>query len=252
MDAKRETHVSKFLSLVLRHRPDLLRITLDEQGWTDTETMLRAMQPSLPVTRDELDFVVANNAKQRFEFNADKTRIRASQGHSIEVDLAYEPAEPPDRLYHGTARANLPKIESMGILKMSRHHVHLSDNEATARAVGSRHGSPFVLTVLAKAMAAAGHVFYRSTNGVWLTEDVPPKFIQFTSPSAFKSVRSSHFGDWNAGLHGEKFSQVISGNMEDGRSFHLELRGFDRGDSEKIVQVLNARLPKIIGDALNL
>lgn len=178
MNPKAEVKASKFLSLVLRHKPAKIGITLDDAGWTDVSVLLAALaKQGRKLSREDLDYVVANNAKKRFAFSEDGTRIRASQGHSVEVDLAYEPATPPDVLYHGTVPKFLGSIGTQGLLKGKRHHVHLSADRETATTVGGRRGTPVVLLVDVVKMVAAGHQFYKSANGVWLTEHVPPEFL---------------------------------------------------------------------------
>ena len=178
MNEKQRTKASKFLSLVLRHQPDAAHVTLDEAGWTEVDALLAGLaKAGGKISRDELKEVVATNVKKRFEFSEDGTRIRASQGHSVEVDLKYEVAEPPPVLFHGTATRNLDSIFAKGLLKGQRHHVHLSVEMETAASVGSRYGRPVVLTVDAEAMVTAGHAFFVSTNGVWLTEHVPVAFL---------------------------------------------------------------------------
>ena len=178
MNADRETKMSKFLSYVLRHAPESIDLSLDATGWVGVDELLAAAQRHGKVlSRAELEYVVANNAKKRFAFSADGLRIRANQGHSVEVDLAYAPAEPPEMLFHGTATRFLESIRRTGLLKQARHHVHLSADEATALAVGQRHGKPVVLRVFAAQMRAGGFVFFKSANGVWLTETVPPQYI---------------------------------------------------------------------------
>jgi putative RNA 2'-phosphotransferase len=169
---------SKFLSLVLRHRPDAIGLVLDDAGWADIDTLLHHAQPHHPLTRALLDRAVAENPKQRFAISDDGRRIRARQGHSIEVDLQLSPQTPPERLYHGTARRNLASIRREGLHRGERHHVHLSADADTAHRVGARHGAPIVLVVRAGDMAAAGHVFHRTDNGVWLTDAVPAAFIE--------------------------------------------------------------------------
>ena len=131
------------------------------------------------MTPEQLREVVETNDKKRFEFSPDGLRIRASQGHSVEVELGYQPAAPPETLYHGTAARNLESIRRQGLLKGQRHHVHLSADPETATNVGQRYGRPLVLKIDAAAMHAAGRIFFVSTNGVWLTECVPPEYIQF-------------------------------------------------------------------------
>ncbi len=180
MNSSETTRISKFLSLVLRHEPEAACVQLDQAGWTNVETLLAGMaKVGKSITRAELDEVVATNAKKRFEFNADGTRIRASQGHSVEVDLQYEAKVPPTLLFHGTATRFLDAIRTKGLLKMQRHHVHLSAETKMTMDVGARHGRPVLLTILAQAMHEAGQMFYLSTNGVWLVDHVPPQFIQF-------------------------------------------------------------------------
>lgn len=171
--------ISKFLSKHLRHTPEALGLTLEAGGWVGVDALLQACaMHRFPITREELDEVVQHNSKQRFAFDGDGTRIRANQGHSTEVDLQYAPATPPDVLYHGTSRATAPLIREQGLLKMSRHHVHLSTTIDTARTVGARHGSPLVFVVDAAHMHNDGHVFYCSENGVWLVEQVPPGYLR--------------------------------------------------------------------------
>ena len=173
-------HISKFLSLVLRHNPDTIGITLDEQGWTDVDTLLQKMNAQgKKVTIDRLQEVVATNDKKRFAFNEDETMIRASQGHSITVDLNYEPITPPEFLYHGTVPKFMREIQKQGLRKMSRHHVHLSENRTTAMRVGARRGVPTILVVRSGAMHQKGYEFYKSENDVWLTDTVPSEYIDF-------------------------------------------------------------------------
>lgn len=169
---------SKFLSLVLRHRPELIGIQLDEQGWISVSTLLEKMQAfGKAMDLETLEEVVANNNKKRFAFNADKTMIRANQGHSIDIDLGYQPATPPASLYHGTAKKYIESIMRSGIQKRQRHHVHLSADLATAKSVGSRHGNPVILIIDTARMLADGISFYKSENDVWLTEHIDPKYI---------------------------------------------------------------------------
>jgi putative RNA 2'-phosphotransferase len=178
MDEKSRTTASKFLSYVLRHEPGAVGIALDSGGWVNVEVLLDACaQHGRPLSRAELDEVVATSPKQRFALSDDGQRIRANQGHSTAVELGYEPAEPPDVLFHGTVAHLLPSIRETGLQRMQRHHVHLSADEATARAVGSRRGKPAILRIDARAMRESQHVFFVTPNGVWLTEAVPSAFI---------------------------------------------------------------------------
>lgn len=174
------TSISKFLSLVLRHQPEVIGLTLDRQGWADVEELLeKCRQHGRPLDLETLREVVANNDKKRFVFSENGRRIRASQGHSLDIDLGYEPAVPPDLLFHGTARRFLDAIRGVGLRRQSRQHVHLSPDKATAEAVGRRHGQPVILVVDSAAMHAAGHKFFLSENGVWLTEAVPADYLAF-------------------------------------------------------------------------
>ncbi len=151
---------------------------LDARGWADVdELLLKANQHGVTLTRDLLQQVVQQNDKQRFAFSADGTRLRANQGHSIKIDLGLEPITPPDQLYHGTATRFVESIRKQGLLHGKRDYVHLSPDEATARQVGARHGEPIVLVVTAGKMHAAGFIFYRAANGVWLTQRVPSEYL---------------------------------------------------------------------------
>jgi putative RNA 2'-phosphotransferase len=180
MDPKALVRQSKLLSLVLRHQPEIAGVELAAAGWTDVGRLLEGLaRAGRPLSREELLEVVAKNDKRRFEMSADGARIRASQGHSVPVDLGYLPAEPPPVLYHGTSEGAVPSIRVEGLVKGSRHDVHLHADPAVARRVGGRHGVPVPLAIDAAAMRAAGLVFRVSTNGVWLTESVPPEFIRF-------------------------------------------------------------------------
>jgi len=179
---KRMVKTSKFLSLVLRHDPDRIGLTLDPAGWVEVSDLLAALAArGRPLTREQLDFVVEQNDKRRFAFDPTGTRIRASQGHSVPVDLGYADAEPPARLFHGTHPQVLDAIRREGLRPMNRHAVHLSADVETATRVGARRGRPVVLTVDAARMAADGHRFRVSANGVWLTDAVPPEYVTIDS-----------------------------------------------------------------------
>jgi putative RNA 2'-phosphotransferase len=171
---------SKFLSLVLRHQPHLIGLSLDEQGWASVEELLhRVQQSGRELLPEQLQSIVANCPKQRFRFSEDGLRIRANQGHSLPIELGLAPQVPPQRLYHGTAEATLESIRQQGLLRQSRHHVHLSSDPISARTVGMRHGKPRVLGIRALQMHQNGHLFYQSDNGVWLTETVPVEYLEF-------------------------------------------------------------------------
>nr|WP_315033256.1 RNA 2'-phosphotransferase [uncultured Chryseobacterium sp.] len=170
--------ISKFLSLILRHQPDIIGLTLDENGWAEIEELrVKSAKKGRHFSFEELDEVVETNNKKRFAFNEDKTKIRASQGHSIDIDLALKAVQPPDFLYHGTAEANISSIMTKGIEKRTRQHVHLSTDKETATKVGMRHGKPIILTIRTGTMHQDGLAFYQSANGVWLTDFVDPKYI---------------------------------------------------------------------------
>lgn len=160
MTEARLVKISKYLSKHLRHDPEGLGLTLAPGGWVGVDDLLAACaRRRFEVSRADLNEVVAENSKQRFSFDPTGTLIRANQGHSVEVDLELEPSLPPELLYHGTGHLTAPLIARMGLEKMRRHHVHLSAETETARAVGSRHGRPVIFAVLAAQMAEAGHVF---------------------------------------------------------------------------------------------
>lgn len=170
--------ISKFLSLILRHQPETIRLKLDENGWAEVnELITKSAKGRMHFTFEELEEVVETNNKKRFAFNEDKTKIRASQGHSIDVDLALNTVQPPDFLYHGTAETNVSSILEKGIEKRSRQHVHLSADKETATKVGMRHGKPIILTIRTGDMHNDGILFYLSANNVWLTDFVEAKYI---------------------------------------------------------------------------
>ena len=171
--------ISKFLSLILRHQPHLIGVELDANGWIDVQLLLEKCQRQFPqLDRELLEHIVATNEKKRFAFNEEGDKIRASQGHSVQVDLQLEPMTPPEILYHGTVEKSLSQIRKNGLKGMSRMHVHLSKDQETARIVGNRRGEPIILEVQAGRMYKDGFLFYCSANGVWLCEQVPPQYIQ--------------------------------------------------------------------------
>lgn len=180
MNAKETVKTSKFLSLVLRHEPQRVGLELDTAGWVSVAELLDAVnRHGLSLSLEELRYVVATNDKKRFAFSEDGSKIRASQGHSVEVDLKYEPQVPPEFLFHGTPEKFLESIRTTGLNKGERHDVHLSPDAATAAKVGQRRGRPVVLKIWAGEMHRAGHVFRRSANNVWLVDFVPAEFIEF-------------------------------------------------------------------------
>ncbi len=170
--------VSKYMSLILRHHPETIGISLDEHGWADVEELIAGIARTNEFSREILEEIVRTDAKQRYAFNADKTKIRASQGHSIPVDLELKAVEPPEMLWHGTAEKYVASIEQTGLRPGSRRYVHLSRDRETARTVGSRHGRPVIYRVKSGEMYRKGFRFYCSENGVWLTILVPPEYLQ--------------------------------------------------------------------------
>ena len=179
MDAARAKRTSKLLSLALRHEPSALDLRLDEAGWADVTAVLDALSAKgETVTRDDLEAIVRTSDKQRFALSEDGSRIRANQGHSIDVDLGLVPSEPPERLFHGTVDRFLPSIRASGLLRGERQHVHLSADRETAKIVAKRRkGEAVLLGVRAAEMRRDGLLFYLSANGVWLTEHVPPRYL---------------------------------------------------------------------------
>ena len=169
------TRASKFLSLVLRHQPEKIGITLDPHGWAKVREIL----PGMNLTMEDLTYIVETDEKQRYSFNKDRTLIRANQGHSISIDLELEAREPPEYLYHGTVGQFLGSIQKEGLQKQKRQYVHLSPDVETAVKVGRRRGKPVVLQVASGRMHQDGYTFYLSDNGVWLTDAVPVQYIKF-------------------------------------------------------------------------
>ena len=183
MDPKALMQFSKFLSFVLRHQPQSIGLVLDPHGWAEIDCLLAQSQAhGRKPSREIIETVVATNSKQRFAISEDGRFIRANQGHSTNVDLGYRPTLPPETLFHGTISSALASIRARGLQKMARHHVHLSADAETARAVGMRRGKPVLLRSSAVRMHDAGHVFFVSANGVWLTDRVPPEYIEFQEP----------------------------------------------------------------------
>lgn len=176
---KNLVHLSKFVSLVLRHQPEVIGLKLDENGWVDVDLLIALAQKNgTNISRNALEEIVETNNKRRFAFNPEKTKIRANQGHSIDVELDLIPKSPPDQLFHGTATRFIESIRQQGLVAGNRQHVHMSSDEATAIAVGQRHGKPVVLKINTLAMHQAGFIFFCSENSVWLTELVPPEYLE--------------------------------------------------------------------------
>ncbi|MBA0052746.1 RNA 2'-phosphotransferase [Streptomyces sp. AJS327] len=178
MNDQRTVRISRFLSRHLRHQPERLGLHLDPAGWVAVDHLIAAAtEHGFRFSREELEHVVASNDKRRFTLSGE--HIRANQGHSVPVELNLPPREPPEWLYHGTVPRALEAIRAEGLRPMNRHAVHLSPDRETARQVGARRGRPVVLSVHAGRMSRGGHTFQRSTNGVWLTEAVPPRFLHW-------------------------------------------------------------------------
>ncbi len=169
---------SKYISLILRHKPEAIGISLDEHGWANVEELIAGVNKTQPLDMAMLEQIVAEDEKQRYSFNEDKTLIRANQGHSIPVDVELEEVEPPEILYHGTGEKYVDSIDEQGLIPKSRLYVHLSPDEDTAKKVGQRHGKPVIYTVRSGEMYRNGISFYRSVNGVWLVKAVPVKYLE--------------------------------------------------------------------------
>ena len=172
------TEISKTISFALRHRPERLGLTLDKHGWADVPALIEAINAMQPFDMATLEKIVAEDEKQRYSFNEDKTRIRANQGHSIPVDVEMPRRTPPEFLWHGTGEQYVKSIEKGGLIPKSRLYVHLSADEETALKVGRRHGKPVLFRVASGRMAKDGFVFYLSQNGVWQTEKVPRRYLE--------------------------------------------------------------------------
>ena len=172
------TETSKYISLILRHKPQVIGITLDEHGWANVDELIEGVNKTHALTKDILEQIVAEDNKQRYSFNEDKTLIRANQGHSIPVDVELPEREPPEILYHGTAEKFEADIDRMGLIPKSRLYVHLSADVDTAINVGKRHGKPVIYEISSGKMHRDGIVFYRSVNGVWLTKSVPVEYMK--------------------------------------------------------------------------
>lgn len=180
LNKDKKKRISKRLSYILRHHPDSVGITLDDYGWANVEELLFALKKhGFTVTPDQLKEVVATNEKKRFAFSEDQQLIRASQGHSININLGITAKTPAEKLFHGTATRHLDSIKKLGLQKQNRQHVHLSKDTKTAHKVGSRHGKPVILIIKALEMHQDGLEFFESDNGVWLTDAVPVKYIEF-------------------------------------------------------------------------
>ena len=169
---------SKYMSLILRHKPETIGITLDEHGWADVNELIAGIARTHDFNRDILEEIVRTDEKQRYSFNDDKTLIRANQGHSIPVDVELEEVEPPDYLWHGSAVKYEASIDEQGLIPKSRLYVHLSKDRETAFKVGQRHGKPVIYRVKSGDMQKAGYRFFMSKNGVWLTKRVPPEYLE--------------------------------------------------------------------------
>ncbi len=169
---------SRFISMILRHKPGVIGITLDEHGWANVSELVEGVNKVHPLDMETLEEIVRTNEKQRFSFNEDKTKIRANQGHTIPVDVELEEKDPPEVLYHGTGEKYVESIDSTGLEPRQRLYVHLSTDKEMAAKVGQRHGKPVVYRVNSGQMAKNGYVFYLSVNGVWLTKAVPVQYLE--------------------------------------------------------------------------
>lgn len=169
--------LSRFLSFILRHKPDSIGISLDEHGWAVVDDLIKGIAKQKEFSMEILEEIVLTDDKQRYSFNEDKTLIRANQGHSIPVDVELDEINPPELLWHGTGEKYVESIDKIGLISKTRLYVHLSDNEETAKKVGTRHGTPVLYIVKSKEMHNDGYTFYMSKNGVWLTKEVPLKYL---------------------------------------------------------------------------
>lgn len=169
---------SKYIALILRHKPEEIGIALDEHGWADVGGLVAGIAKTQPFTMEMLEEIVNTDEKQRYSFNEDKTLIRANQGHSVPVDVGLEEKEPPLYLYHGTGEKYVPSIEENGLIPKSRLYVHLSSDRSVAEKTGARHGRPVIYRIRAGQMFRDGYKFYLSVNGVWLTKKVPPQYFE--------------------------------------------------------------------------
>lgn len=177
---KNLNHTSKFLSLVLRHKPEEIGLSMDHNGWVDVDQLIeQSNKNNVLLDFELLEEIVLTNDKQRFAFNDDFSKIRANQGHSVNVDLQFEPQTPPEFLYHGTVEKFIETIKKNGLQKMKRTHVHLSKDLETAVKVGQRRGKPVILKILTQKMQEKGNIFYLSKNGVWLSDSIPSEYIEF-------------------------------------------------------------------------
>ena len=172
------TKLSRFLSLILRHKPEIIGIELDEHGWAEVAALIEGVNKKHTINMDILEKIVRTDDKQRYSFTEDRTLIRANQGHSILVDVELPITKPPKELWHGTAEKYVVSIEKNGLISKSRLYVHLSVDIETAVKVGGRHGKPIVYKIDAEQMDKDGYTFYLSVNGVWLTKTVPVQYLQ--------------------------------------------------------------------------
>ncbi len=178
ISANERTSLSRFISLILRHKPEVIGISLDEHGWADVDELISGIGKTRKITREILEEIVRTDEKQRYSFNSDHTKLRANQGHSVPVDVELEKAVPPEILFHGTGRKYALSVESKGLIPGNRLYVHLSADPDTAYKTGRRHGIPVVYTVRSGRMHRDGFAFYRSVNGVWLTKRVPAEYLE--------------------------------------------------------------------------
>lgn len=180
-EERRLERLSKFISMILRHKPQVIGITLDEHGWADVDELIKGINETgeeVEFSKATLETIVKTNKKQRYSVSQDKTLIRANQGHSIPVDVELEKKEPPKILYHGTGVKSVKAIQEQGLLPMERLYVHLSTDVETATNVGKRHGTPVIFKVNTEQMQKDGYDFFQSVNGVWLTKEVPAKYLE--------------------------------------------------------------------------
>lgn len=179
---RNRVRLSKFMSLVLRHQPEVIGRSLDRGGWMSIEDLVSgASRAGVGLTREVVIAIAGDDEKGRYALSEDGLKIKATYGHSIEVDLGLKACRPPEQLFHGTATRSLDSIKLAGIARKRRRYVHLSADRVTAAKVGGRHGRPVILAIQAVRMFEAGFLFYHSESGIWLTERVPPEYIDFAT-----------------------------------------------------------------------
>ena len=172
------TEVSKYISLILRHKPEVVGLKLDAHGWVNVDQLIEGVSRKYMINQSILEEIVETDNKQRYSFNADKTKIRANQGHSSLIAFTNFLPVPCQSTSGGLHSSNSTSTLTEGLIPKSRLYVHLSKDPETARQVGARHGELVLYVVSAGQMFRDGYKFYLSKNGVWLTKEVPVKYLE--------------------------------------------------------------------------